>query len=197
MQPMSGTEPVQLTFDAPDKVANWRPLVHWILVIPHLVVAYVLNIAMQVVWLISFFTVLFTESVPEGLFQFQVMVHRYQLRTYSYAFFMRESYPPFDFTTSERDPGNDVLGLSIERPVKVNRWLPLVKWLLAIPHYIVLMVYGIGVLGVVIITFFAVLFTGTYPRGMRDYVVKVFRYGAKIQAYITFLRDEYPSFALS
>jgi hypothetical protein len=196
MQPTTGTDPVLLTFDAPDKIANWRPLVHWLLVIPHYVIAYLLNIASQVVWIISFFTVLFTEQVPESLFRFQVMVMRYHARMYSYAAFMREAYPPFDFTTSEIDPGNDPLQLSIQRPEKVNRWLPLVKWLLAIPHFIVLAVYVIGAFFVVIAAFFAVLFTGRYPAGMRGYLVKVMRYALHIQAYMLFLRDEYPSFSL-
>ena len=196
MQPTSGVDPVVLTFDAPEKVANWRPLVHWLLVIPHYVIAYVLSIALQVVWLISFFTVLFTEQIPEGLFRFQVMVLRYQTRMYSYAAFMRESYPPFDFTASEIDPQNDLLQVSIQRPEKVNRWLPLVKWLLAIPHYIVLAVYGIGAFFVLIAAFFAVLFTGRFPLGMRDYLVKVMRYYLHVYAYILFMRDEYPSFSL-
>ncbi|HEV8297881.1 MAG TPA: DUF4389 domain-containing protein [Acidimicrobiales bacterium] len=197
MQATPGTEPVQLSFDAPEKVANWRPLVHWLLGIPHYIIADVLNAVSGVIWIISFFAVLFTESIPEGLFNLQVMIHRYQARVTTYALFMRESYPRFEFTMSQQDPGNDPLGLSIQRPAKVNRWLPLVKWLLAIPHYIVLLVYGIGAIVVVIITFFAVLFTGKYPLGMRDYLVKVGRYGTKVKAYVLFMRDEYPSFALS
>jgi hypothetical protein len=197
MQATPGTEPVQLSFDAPEKVANWRPLVHWLLGIPHFLISYVLNAVSGVIWIISFFTVLFTESIPEGLFNLQVMIHRYQARAFSYGLFMRKSYPPFDFTMSQQDPGNDPLAVSIQRPEKVNRWLPLVKWLLAIPHYIGLLVYSIGAFVVVIITFFAVLFTGKYPLGMRDYLVKVARYGTKVKAYIYFLRDEYPSFGLS
>jgi hypothetical protein len=197
MDTTRAAEPVRLTFDAPEKVANWRPLVHWLLGIPHYIIAYALNAVAQVIWLISFFAVLFTENIPEGLFRFQVMARRYQARAFSYALFTRESYPPFDFTMSETDPGNDALGLSIDRPAKVNRWLPLVKWLLAVPHYIMLVIYGVGVIVVAIITFFAVLFTGRYPSGMRDYVVKVFRYAERVSAYIMFMRDEYPKFSLS
>jgi Domain of unknown function (DUF4389) len=197
MQPTLGVDPVRFEFEAPERVANWRPLVHWLLVIPHLIVLYALNIAMQVVWLISFFTVLFTKQIPEGLFNFQVMVLRYQARTYSYAWFMREPYPAFDFTVENQDPGTDTaVRLTIDRPDEVNRWLPLIKWLLAIPHYIVLFVYGIGAFFILIAAFFAVLFTGKFPLGMRDYLVKVMRYGLHIYAYVLFLRDEYPSFSL-
>jgi hypothetical protein len=196
MQSTPGVDPVRFEFDAPERVANWRPLVQWILAIPHIAVLYALNIGSQIVWIISFFAVLFTERIPEGLFNFQVMVQRYQHRTGSYIAFMRESYPAFDFTNTDQDPGGDPVSLSIDRPETVNRWLPLVKWLLAIPHYIVLFVYAIGAFFVLIAAFFAVLFTGKFPLGMRDYLVKVSRYGLHIQAYILFLRDEYPSFSL-
>jgi hypothetical protein len=114
----------------------------------------------------------------------------------TYVVFMRESYPPFDFTVTREDPGGDPVSVSIDRPEKVNRWLPLVKWLLAVPHYIVLAVYVIGAFFALIGAFFAVLFTGTFPLGIRDFLVKVGRYGLHVQAYILFLRDEYPSFSL-
>ena len=86
--------------------------------------------------------------------------------------------------------------LEVSYPDELNRWLPLVKWLLAFPHYIVLAVYALGAVFVVIGAFFVVLFTGRYHPGMRDYLVKVMRYWLRIQAYIMFLRDEYPSFSL-
>jgi hypothetical protein len=197
MHATSGDDPVRFEFEAPERVANWRPLVHWLLAIPHFAILYALNIASNIVWVISFFTVLFTEQIPEGLFRFQVMVHRYQYRTMSYAGFMRESYPAFEFSMSTDEPGGDPVSLAIDRPEKVNRWLPLVKLLLAIPHYIVLFVYAIGALFVMIAAFFAVLFTGKFPLGMRDYVVKVSRYALRVSAYIKFLRDEYPSFSLT
>jgi hypothetical protein len=197
MQPTLGADPVRLEFDAPERVANWRPLVQWFLAIPHIVILYVLSAVSRVLWVVSFFTVLFTKQIPEGIFNFQVMVLRYQTRVASYIYFMREPYPAFEFPMDQQDPGGDpAVSLSIDRPEEVNRWLPLVKWLLAIPHYIVLLVYGIGAFFVLIAAFFAVLFTGKFPLGMRDYIVKVARYGLRIQVYIQFMRDEYPSFSL-
>jgi hypothetical protein len=177
-------------------VANWRPLVHWLLAIPQHIVVSVLGFVANILWIVSFFTVLFTKEIPEPIYQFQVMTLRYQHRVYSYIWFMREPYPPFDFTMSERDPGGDPVRLSIERPELLNRWLPLVKWLLAIPHYIVLTVYAIGAFFVMVAAFFVVLFTGRFPLGMRNYVVKVQRYAVRLQAYLYLLRDDYPSFAL-
>ena len=196
MEPTFVADPVRYEFEAPERVANWRPLVQWFLAIPHLVILYLLGIAMNVIWIISFFTVLFTKQIPDGLFNFQVFVLRYQNRVNTYIAFMREPYPAFDFTITRDDPATDPLFLTIDRPDEVNRWLPLIKWLLAIPAYIVLLVYAIGVFFAMIGAFFIVLFTGKFPLGIRDYVVKVGRYGTRIQAYAMFLRDEYPGFAL-
>jgi hypothetical protein len=74
--------------------------------------------------------------------------------------------------------------------------MPLVKWFLAIPHYIVLLFLGLAAVFVVIISFFAVLFTGKWPEGFRTFVVGVQRWSLRVGAYVLFLRDEYPPFSL-
>ena len=70
------------------------------------------------------------------------------------------------------------------------------KWLLAVPHYVVLLFLGIAALAVWVIAFFAILFTATYPRGMFDFIVGVLRWGNRVNAYVYFMRDEYPPFSL-
>jgi hypothetical protein len=109
---------------------------------------------------------------------------------------MRNEYPPFDFTMVSEDPRDDPASLSIERQEHYQRWAPLYKWLLAIPHYIVLFFLVIGAVFAIIVAWFAVLFTGKWPSGLRDYVVKLTRYYTRVAAYIV-LRDEYPAFGLS
>ena len=80
----------------------------------------------------------------------------------------------------------------------MNRWLPLVKWFLAIPHYIVLFFLWIAAIVVVIITWFAILFTGRYPRGMFDFVQGVIRWGVRVVAYaFVLVTDRYPPFSLA
>ena len=80
----------------------------------------------------------------------------------------------------------------------LNRWLPLVKWLLAVPHYIVLFFLWIAALVVVIVVWFAILFTGRYPRGLFDFVEGVIRWHNRVIAYAWVLAtDRYPPFRLS
>jgi Domain of unknown function (DUF4389) len=188
--------PLQLEFDGPEKIARWRPLVHWLLAIPQFVVVYVLAIVQRIVFIISFFAILFTGNMPEGLFAFNTMVLRYQWRVVSYALFMRESYPEFAFPMELTDPGTEPAKLSTEAAPRLSRGLIFVKWFLAIPHYICLLVLGIGLYIVAIIAFFAVIFTGSWPAGMRNYVVGVIRWSSRVNLYILLMTDQYPPFSL-
>ncbi len=186
--------PINLAFQRDLDVQNWRPLVNWLLAIPHLIVLYGLGIAAGVLWLISFFTILFTKKNP--FLGFQAMVLRYQWRVFSYVYWMRNEYPPFEFTVTARDNGVDPATVDVEDPIEMNRWLVLVKWLLAIPQYIVLVFLGIALWVVLVITFFAVLFTGKWPEGMRTFAVGVMRWNTRVSGYILFLTDAYPPFSL-
>jgi hypothetical protein len=189
--------PLQLDLEAPDKIARWRPLVHWLLAIPHFVVLYVLAIVQRVVFIISFFAILFTGAMPDGLFGFNAMVLRYQWRVSSYALFMREGYPEFAFPMEPTDPGTEPARVSVQPAPKLSRGLIFVKWLLAIPHYIVLIFLYIAVYVVVIIAFFAVIITGAWPEGMRTFVVGVQRWSSRVNMYILLMTDQYPPFSLS
>jgi hypothetical protein len=81
--------------------------------------------------------------------------------------------------------------------VDLNRWLPLVKWFLAIPHYIVLFFLQVGAFVVVVIAWFAILFTGRYPRGLFNYVEGVLRWHNRVTAYaVVLVTDAYPPFSL-
>ena len=85
-----------------------------------------------------------------------------------------------------------------DAPNELNRWLPLVKWFLAIPHYIVLFFLDIAAVVVVVIAWFAILFTGRYPEGMFDFVVGVMRWSLRVTAYAFLLvTDRYPPFTLA
>ena len=192
----SSAYPVQLDLEAPLEVARWRPLVHWLLVIPHWIVLYVLNIVIGILAFVSWFAILFTGNIPRGIFDFMAMILRYQWRTYSYLFFMREPYPPFEFTASTADPGTDPARLSVAYPERLSRLLIFVKWLLVIPHVIALFFVAIGAFFVAIAGFFAVLITGSWPEGMRNFLIGTSRWSMRVTAYFYLMTDAYPPFSL-
>jgi hypothetical protein len=188
--------PVRVGFDAPIQVARWRPFVHWLLAIPQLIIAYGLRALREALLFVSFFFVLFTKAIPRPLFDMVAMTYRYEWRVLSYFAFLRETYPPFDFTATTADPGTDPASYAIEYPVELNRWKPLYKWFLAIPHFVILIFLSISAVLVTVAAAFVVLFTNAYPQGMRDFIVGVARWWYRVEAYVFFLVDEYPPFTL-
>jgi hypothetical protein len=111
---------------------------------------------------------------------------------WAYATLLRDEYPSTD----------EEQAVHVEVPypdaAELDRWLPLVKWFLAVPHYLALAVLSVGVLISVIGAWFAILLTGRYPRGLFDYVVGVLRWGLRVTAYAYLLTtDRYPPFSLS
>jgi hypothetical protein len=197
----SATAPYPATFtvDAPDRIANWRSLVHWLLAIPHLAIVYALGSVSEIIALISWFAVLFTGRLPTGLADFQAMYLRYTLRTATYFGFLREEYPPFSFTMTPADPGDD-RRVSVELAPQIedrNRWTVAFRLILAIPHLVVLALLGIALFVVGVIAFFAVLFTGRWPDGLRHFALGVGRWWLRVEAYLVLLTDEYPPFTLS
>jgi hypothetical protein len=190
--------PAQVEFHGDRHITRWRPLVQWLLAIPQLMIASVLRSLRQVLTLISLFTVLFTERIPKPLFDMIATSYRYEWRAISYALFLHEDYPPFDFQPAAGDDGVEPhTTLSIAYPDQLNRWKPLYKWLLAIPHYLVLVALAIGAVFAFLAGFFAVLFTGEYPEAIRDLLVGVYRYALRVEAYVGLLTDTYPPFQLA
>ena len=136
--------------------------------------------------------ILFRQKYPRWWFDFNLELVRFTTRVYIYLSLMRDEYP----STDEQQ----AVHLDLDYPDAardLNRWLPLVKWLLAIPHYIVLGLLGIAAFVCVVIAWFAIIFTGRYPRGLFDFVLGVTRWGLRISAYMWLLiTDKYPPFSL-
>jgi hypothetical protein len=194
---MSNPYPVQLDLDAGRRIARWRPAVQWLLAIPHLVVVSVLTSLRHVLTAVSFFTVLFTKRIPRPLFDAIAMTYRYEWRSLSYALFLHENYPPFDFRPSAYDDGDAPhTTLEVAYPDELSRWQPLYKWFLAIPHYVVMLALSAASVFVILFGFVAVVVTGSYPVRARDFLVGVYGYGLRVQAYVGLLTDEYPPFAV-
>ena len=135
---------------------------------------------------------LFRRRYPRWWFDFAREFTRFGTRVGAYMALVTDRYPS---TVDEQS-----VHLEIDYPDAehdLNRWLPLVKWFLAIPHYIVLAFLAIGALFAILIAWFAILFTGRYPRGLFDYVVGVGRWALRVEAYMSLLvTDRYPPFSL-
>jgi hypothetical protein len=136
--------------------------------------------------------ILFRQKYPRWWFDWNLNLLRFQTRVFAYLALMDDRYPSTD---EEQAVHIDIDYPDAQRDL--NRWLPLVKWLLAIPHFIVLVLLGIAAFLVVIFAWFAVLFTGRYPRGLFDFVEGVFRWGTRVEGYALLLvTDRYPPFSL-
>src|SRR5690606_34106126 len=138
--------PITYTFETPEKIARWRPLVHWLLAIPHVIVMYVLGLVAYVLAIVSWFIGWITGSVPEGLQKPIAMYIRYGSRVSSYILWLREEYPPFAFDAAFEDPGTDPR-VRVDVVPKVedrNRVTIFFRLLLAIPHFVVLAILGIA-----------------------------------------------------
>jgi hypothetical protein len=191
--------PATLTYDPPAKIANWRPLVQWLLAIPHYVVLYVLRIVAEVLAVVGWFIILFTGRLPDGIANFQAMYLRYQARTFTYAGFLQEEYPPFAFDMASPDPGGyPRVRIEVRSELEDrNRLTVAFRIILAIPQLIVLAVLLLAQFVVFVIGFFAVLFTGKWPVGLQQFAINVFQYQLRVEAYLFLVVDEYPPFALT
>jgi hypothetical protein len=192
------TYPATFEVDHPDRITNWKPLVQWILAIPHWLVLNALSSLSQIVAIISWFAILFTGRLPEGLASAQHLYIRYANRTVAYTAFLREEYPPFVFGTTAEDQGEypDVRTSFVPQYEDRNRVTVGFRLILVIPHFIVLAVLGIAAALVVFVWVFVVLFTGRWTPGLRDFVVGVMRWNTRVSAYFLLLTDEYPPFSL-
>jgi hypothetical protein len=185
--------PVRFDVEYPERLSRWKIFVKWILAIPHFIIVYLLQGVAGILIVIAFFSVLFTKKWPRGLFDFVLQIERWTMNTVVYALTLqRDEYPPFS-----GESGAYPVLLEVDYDENLSRWLIFVKWLLILPHLIVLALLAIAAYVVVFIAFFAILFTGSYPRGMFDFVTGVLRWSIRVNAYGHWLMtDRYPPFSL-
>jgi hypothetical protein len=210
MQTPGGAYPVQFSVEYPDRDLNRLTTAFRIIVaIPIIIVAATIDgeswgAAGEEGWAIGagggglvvlapLLMILFRQKYPRWWFDWNLELQRFSNRIGAYLALMDDRYP----STDEQQ------GVRLDFPYPdaqrdLNRWLPLVKWLLAIPHYIVLVFLWIAAVVCVILSWFAILFTGRYPRGLFDFVLGVFRWTNRVIAYAFILvTDQYPPFRLS
>ena len=134
---------------------------------------------------------LFRRKYPRWWFDWNLNLMRFSNRVTVFLALLDDRYP----STDEEQAVH--LDFPYPDTQQMSRWLPLVKWLLAIPHYIVLLFLTVGSLVAIVLAWFAILFTGTYPRTLFDYVVGVIRWWNRVNGYaFTLITDQYPPFSL-
>jgi hypothetical protein len=205
--------PVALTGELQPDVSRWLWLVKWLLAIPHYIVLVFLWLAYAVLTLIAGFAILFTGRYPRGIFDFNVGILRWTWRVGFYSYWANgtDRYPPFSLREEPEYP----VSLDVRYPERLSRWLWLVKWLLAIPHLILVGIFvggwgwagpigdewrgagSFGLVGIlVIVACVVLLFTGRYPPALFDFALGLDRWAVRVAAYVGLMTDDYPPFRL-
>jgi hypothetical protein len=192
--PASGGDyPAALEVADDESVHRWGPMFQWILAIPHFIVLYVLVLVGEILAFVSWFIIVFTGKLPEGIANLQCMVLRYMTRTNAYAAGLRHEYPPFEFATTPADPGAYPARVNFAPELDGrNRLTVALRLIWMIPAAIVTYIIGIVAFVCWFIAAFAVLFTGGWPGGLRVWVLKGLRAFLRLYAYTFLLTDKYP-----
>lgn len=189
--PEASGYPLRFDVEYPENLSRFLIFIKWILALPHLLVLYIVGLIAGLMLFISWFAILFTGRFPRGMFDFITNYLRWSANVNAYIYLLRDEYPPFS-----GEPGKFPLTLEVDYPENLSRFLIFVKWILAIPHFIALVIIGLIAYIMLIIAWFSILFTGTFPRGMFDFIVGTFRWSTRVTAYLYLMRDEYPPFSM-
>ena len=198
-----GDYPVRFDAEYPESPSRLLALLgalFWLkglLLLPHILCLLVLGILSFIAFYVAYVVVLATGSYPRGLFAFTVGVQRWSSRTDSWMNGVTDRYPPFSLGTEEYP-----VRLGVDYPDVPSRLLALlgvffIKGLLLLPHTIILSLLGVVSLAVVYISYWAVLITGRYPRGLFDLVVGIQRWSYRTNAWLIGWTDRYPPFSLT
>lgn len=183
--------PVQFDVAYPERLSRWLIFVKIILVIPHLFAVGLLMYAVAILTVLAWFSILFTGRYPKAFFEFNAGVLRWASNAFAYAMLLRDEYPPFSW-----EQGEYPLTLDIPRAERQSRFRLFIRAFAIVPNYIVFYFVQIAWYITTFIAWWAILFTGRYPRGLFRFNVGVMRWYNRMTAYIYLLRDEYPPYSI-
>ena len=195
MNPSTSPYPLHVEGQLDAQLSRWQPLVKWLLAIPHAFVLLFLWIAFGLLTVVALGAILVTGRYPRAIFDFNVGVMRWTWRVgfYSYSALGTDRYPPF---TLADDPGYPAR-LDVEYPESLSRGTTLIQWwLLALPHYLIIMALGTVRSVLAFVAAAALLFTGVYPQPLFDLVLGIDRWIYRVGAYAGLMTNEYPPFTL-
>ena len=191
---MSSSYPLNGEVMCAERVARWRPLVHWALAIPLYLWLTVLQYGAAVVTLAGWFAIVFTGRLPERLGDYLVAVLRYQWRVTAFLYGLTTTYPGFRAVAGYMDPGDYPAVLYSARPATRQRLTVAFRAVLVIPQIVVLYFVNLAAFVVLIIGWFAVLFAGRWPLGLQSFVIGWMRWTFRVNGYWFLIVDEYPPF---
>jgi hypothetical protein len=184
--------PVNLKIEYSEKSNKSTALFRLVLIIPIVIILAIISSYAEALSLAVGLLILFREKYPKWWFDWNVGITKFTYRIVAYGLLMRDEYPSTD--------DDQAVKVDIPYPdVKkdLNRWMPLVKWILAIPHIIVLIFIFIAVVFCSVFAWFAILLTGRYPKVIFDFIEGFLRWSLRVNAYMLLLTtDEYPPFRL-
>ncbi len=187
----STTPPGVLMFGVPYPPHHSRLLIfiRWLLIIPQIFVLYFVTLAALLVSAIAWFAILILGRYPEGMWRFVYKWSRWNANLTAYLLMLRDDYPPFG---AEGYP----VQFELQQATDQSRLLIFVRWLLLIPHHLIVGVLFLGVYVVSLLAWWAILFTGHYPRGLYTFTEGVLRWSFRVHVYRLNLTDTYPPFSL-
>jgi hypothetical protein len=184
--------PINLKIEYPETSNKATALIRLVLIIPIVIILALISSYAEALSLAVGLLILFKEKYPKWWFDWNVDITKFTYRIVAYGLLTRDEYPSTD--------DDQAVKVDIPYPdVKkdLNRWMPLVKWILAIPHIIVLIFIFIAVVFCSVFAWFAILLTGRYPKVIFDFVEGFLRWSLRVNAYMFLLTtDEYPPFRL-
>ena len=185
-----GSYPVRLDVAYPEKLSRMSTFFRLFLAIPQLLIIYALGAVVAVITFIVWFAILFSGRYPKGLFDVVVGLNRWGANVYAYVALFRDEYPPFS-----TDPARYPVLYDVDYPEHLSRWLIFVKWLLGLGHQFVLSLLGVVAGLFYVLSWFAILIAGKYPKPFFSFNVGLMRWSLRVQAYTSLLRDEFPPFS--
>lgn len=188
--------PVRLFVDEATVQSRLTVFFRLLMIIPHAIVLMFLGIAAYVIYVISWFAILFTGRYPEGMLRFITGVLRWGVRVNGYYMLLTDRYPPFSLGDDPAYPIRMESDLRVDGRSRLSTFWP-IRWILAIPHLIILGVLNYAITVVVFIAWVIALFTGRVPAGLHNFIAGYLRWYTRAYAYILNLIDDYPPFSLS
>ncbi len=196
MATMAAAYPIGVEVDPPAQQNRWSVLLRIFFYLPIYFVVQYITSALAAIWLLSWFPIVVTGRYPTTMHRFAAGSLKWSSRASGYLELLTDRYTPFSVEDEPEYPVHVRAGGELENRNRITTF-PVVRLIMVIPHLVILIALTIAAVVVVIIAWFAALFTGQVPDGMHTFLAGVLRWSTRVQGYLFNLTDQYPPFSLS